>query len=136
MHYIPISEKKNKIRSNKTVIMNKIDYNLKIENLLADSSTYTKLKKDPANDINSQLKFILSSWKDKKVIDDNLYKYLHSNINTAPKFYGLPKLHKPNCPLRHVTSFIGSPTYNPSKNISKSLQKTVINRYCFNVLVY
>ena len=44
--------------------------------------------------------------------------------------YGLPKLHKPNCPLRPITSFIGSPTYNLSKNISKSLQKTVgLNKY-------
>ena len=50
---------------------------------------------------------------------------MHSNTCTAPKFYGLPTLHKPNCPLRPITSYIGSPTYNLSKCISKSLQKTV-----------
>ena len=50
---------------------------------------------------------------------------MYSNTCIAPKFYGLPKLHKPNCPLRPITSFIGSHTYNLSKCISKSLQKTV-----------
>ena len=112
-------------KSNKTVIMNKIDYNSKIYNLLSDNSTYIKLDKDPTNEINLQLKSILLLWKSKKIINDNTFKFLHSNTCTAPKFYGFPKLHKPNCPLRPITSFINSPTYNLSKCISKSLQKTV-----------
>ena len=58
-------------------------------------------------------------------MNDNLFKYLYSDTSTTPKFYGLPKLHKPNCSLRPITSFIGSPTYNWSKNILRSLQKTV-----------
>ena len=74
---------------NKTVIMNKTDYNNKIQNLLSDNSTYIKLEKDPTNDINLKLKSILLSWKSKKVFNDNLFKYIHS----ATKFYGLPKLH-------------------------------------------
>ena len=68
---------------------------------------------------------ILLSWKSKKIINDNLFEYLHSNTSTEPKLYGLPKLHKPNCPLKPITSFTCSPTYSLSKNISKSLQKTV-----------
>ena len=112
-------------KSNKTVIMNKTDYNTKIENLLADDSTYIKLEKHPTNDINLQLQSILLTWKSKKIINDNLFKFLHSNTNNAPKFYGSSKLNKPNCPLRPITSFIGSPTYNLSKSISKSLQKTI-----------
>ena len=68
---------------------------------------------------------MLSSWKDKKIINYNRIKYLHSTTTIAPKFYGLPILHKPNYPLRPITSFIGSSTYNLSKNISKSLHKTV-----------
>ena len=46
-------------KSNKTVIMNRSDYNTKILNLLSDNSTYIKLEKDPTNDINLQLKSIL-----------------------------------------------------------------------------
>ncbi|CAN7998436.1 unnamed protein product, partial [Ixodes hexagonus] len=29
--------------------------------------------------------------------------------------YGLPKVHKPECPLRPIVYFIGSPTYDLSK---------------------
>ena len=58
-------------------------------------------------------------------IDEKLHKFLHSSTNIAPIFYGLPKIHKTNCPLRPITSFIGSPLYNLSKLLSKSMQKTV-----------
>ena len=57
--------------------------------------------------------------------DNNSRFKKHSNTNTTPKFYGLPKLHRPNWPSRPITSFIGSPTYNLSKDISKSLRKAV-----------
>lgn len=30
------------------------------------------------------------------------------------KIYGLPKIHKEDCPLRSTVSFVGSPTYNLS----------------------
>lgn len=56
-------------------------------------------------------------------------RYLHSYNSVAPKFYGLPKIHKDNTPMRPVTSFCGSPTYNLSKFISlplKKLSETVI----------
>ena len=36
-------------KSNKTIIMNRFDYNTKIYNLLDNTSTYTKIKKDPTN---------------------------------------------------------------------------------------
>ena len=89
-------------KSNKTVIMNKIDYNCKIFNLSSDNSTYIKLDKDPSNDINLELKSTLLFWKSKKIINDNTFKFLHSNTCIATKLYGLPKLHKPNCPLRPI----------------------------------
>ena len=57
---------------------------------LSDNSTYIKLDKDPTNDINLQLISILLLWKSKKIINDNTFKFLHSNTCTAPKFYGLP----------------------------------------------
>ena len=59
-------------KSNKTVIMNKIDYNSKIFNLSSDNSTYIKLDKDPTNDINLELKSTLLLWKSKKIINDNI----------------------------------------------------------------
>ena len=36
----------------------------------------------------------------------------------APRFYGLPKIHKPNIPLRPIVSAIGSPTYSLAKFVT------------------
>lgn len=38
------------------------------------------------------------------------YKFLPINPS-VPKLYGLPKIHKPNIPIRPVVSFCGSPCY-------------------------
>ncbi len=36
----------------------------------------------------------------------------------APKFYGFPKVHKPDFPLRPIVSVITSPTFSLSKFIA------------------
>ena len=38
------------------------------------------------------------------------------------KLYGLPKLHKPNIPMRPIVSFCGSPTYPLSKYLTNVLK--------------
>ena len=44
-----------------------------------------------------------------------------STVSLKASFYGLPKLHKPNIPLRPIVSSIGSPTYNLSKELARIL---------------
>ena len=105
--------------------MNRNDHNTKIYNLLNNPSTYSKSKKDPTTEINNTLTITLNKLKDKNIIAEKLYTCLHCSTNIAPKFYGLPKIHKIDCPLRPITSFIGSPLYNLSELLSKSMQKTV-----------
>ena len=39
-------------------------------------------------------------------------------VSSLPMIYGLPKIHKPDIPLRPIAACIGSPTYNLSKFIS------------------
>ena len=43
----------------------------------------------------------------------------------APKFYGLPKLHKPDTPLRPTVSSCGSVTYGVAKELTKILKPLV-----------
>jgi hypothetical protein len=38
-----------------------------------------------------------------------------------PRLYGLPKIHKEECPLRPIVSTMGSPTYNLAKYLAKHL---------------
>ena len=43
----------------------------------------------------------------------------------TPLLYGLPKVHKPEVPLRPIASFIHSPTYQLSKHLSQLLSALV-----------
>ena len=40
-----------------------------------------------------------------------LHDYLRPSATVRPKFYGLPKIHKPNVPKRPIVASQGSPTY-------------------------
>ena len=42
-----------------------------------------------------------------------------------PKFYGLPKIHKPDTPLRPIVSSCGSVTYGGAKELAKILKPLV-----------
>ena len=42
-----------------------------------------------------------------------------------PKFYGLPKVHKENTPLRPIVSSIGSVSYGASKEIARIIKPLV-----------
>lgn len=44
-----------------------------------------------------------------------MQKYLTHYDSIALKFYGLPKLHKADVPLRPITSFVKAPTYYLSR---------------------
>ena len=43
------------------------------------------------------------------------YDRLRATYSATPQLYGLPKIHKPEVPLRPIVSSIGSPTYNLAK---------------------
>ena len=69
-------------------------------------------------------KFVYDLYKNDH-IPQNLYYYLRSTDGTAPRIYGLPKIHKPDCPLRPIVAFINSPLYNLSKYVAKLLEPLV-----------
>ena len=51
-----------------------------------------------------------------------IYHYAHS-----PRFYGLPKIHKPGIPFRPIASFVNSPTYAISGYLARILSPVVGN---------
>jgi len=53
------------------------------------------------------------------------YHKLYPTAENSPKFNGLPKVHKPNIPLRPIVSCIGSITYTCSKFIADILSPLV-----------
>ena len=76
--------------------MNKSDYHNKILELLDDRNTYEKINRDLTNKIQNKNNEIVKRWHNRNYIDNNQnYSLLGFNA-VAPKFYGLPKIHKDN----------------------------------------
>ena len=89
--------------------------------LLNDRDIYEPLKKDPTNVYKTKLVNMLRDWKSKKMITDSLYHKVYPTADTVAKFYGLPKIHKANVPLRPIVSSIGNITHNVSKFLTQVL---------------
>ena len=107
-----------------TVVMDKTDYNDKMDSLVNDKQTYEVLKPDSTPALQRKLNNKLLTLKKTDKIDFRRYNRLRCSVPQSPKLYGLPKLHKPNIPMRSIVSFCGSPTYQLSKyspNVLKPL---------------
>ena len=100
-------------KGNCTVIMDKKDYNDKIMHLLNDRNVYQIL---PVGDKSIEItekkvnKLEYGFAKENKITTP-VYHQLKCDKAVTPKFYGLPKIHKSDVPLRPIVSFIGAPTY-------------------------
>ena len=104
---------------------NKSDYRKKILDFLNDVDTYEPLKKDPTNLYKTKLVNILRDWKTNKSISDNLYHRLYPTSDLPPRFYGLPKIHKANIPLRPIVSSIGNITCSILRYLTQVLSPMV-----------
>ena len=51
-------------------------------------------------------------------ITESLYTRLRPSGSQRPRIYGLPKIHKPEVPLRPIVSCIEAPSYQLSKHIA------------------
>ena len=54
-----------------------------------------------------------------------LHKMLYCSDGLLPRVYGLPKIHKPGCPLRIIVSSIGNPLYSLATYLHNMLFKTI-----------
>ena len=111
-----------------TVILNKED-NIKkcIDHL--DSGPYIKLQKDPTEGMKREARTKLAILRDNETIDQSLYVKLKSTDSQAPRFYGLPKIHKASIPVRPLVSYSGSPLFDVSKYIANILKPyTLLNK--------
>ena len=105
-----------------TVVMDKTDYYDKMDVLVNDKQTYQVLKRDPTPALQRKLNSKLLDLKKTDTIDIQRYNRLRCRVPQPPKLYGLPKLHKPNIPMRPIVSFCGSPTNQLSKYLTTVLK--------------
>ena len=106
-----------------TVLMDKSEYESKMNEMLCDTQTYEVLKKDPSNKYRDKLISILKRlhYTERK-INHNQYMELYPTTFHMPRIYGSPKIHKDNCPLRPIVEGIGSVTYALQKSLKPILK--------------
>ena len=103
------------------VIMDRQDYINKAKSLL-NQNTYRSIPRDPTNTIKNKLINILKRVKNQTGLDSSTYKSMYPTGCVPPKFYGFPKIHKPDTPLRPIVSSCGSVTYGVAKELAKILK--------------
>jgi len=65
----------------------------------------------------------LNSLLKTKFINEKLFYQLHSTCSSPAVFYGQPKIHKDNIPLRPIISTTATYNYQLSKHLTKILSK-------------
>ncbi|UYV77560.1 hypothetical protein LAZ67_15001528 [Cordylochernes scorpioides] len=108
-----------------TVIMNKTEYQNKMENILKDSTTFEPLTDTERNQVYLNIKKDINRLKKSKIITEDEHKAFLNNSDSEAHIYGKPKLHKQNIPLRPIVAFYLSPIAPIAKFLTKFLQPLV-----------
>lgn len=96
-------------KGNVTVIMDRVDYNNTIRDILQTDS-FKQINNDPTLTIQNKANKYIAKLSTLNIIDDTTAKNMKTYNSVALKFYGNPKVHKEDCPLRLIVSSINSPT--------------------------
>ena len=81
-----------------TVVMDRSEYDQKVKDIL-DTDTYTCLKKNPILLAERKVAAKLLSLNRNTALPTPLYRHLRPSSSKCPRFFGLPKIHKPDRPL-------------------------------------
>ena len=110
-----------------TVILNNSDYIDKCTQHI-ENGPYKYLKRDPTSKNKRQGLKLIKSLHDLKIISDETYRRIKPADSHAPRFYGLPKIHKEGFPIRPIVSCSGTPLENLSKYIAGVLKQYIKKR--------
>ncbi|XP_018360880.1 PREDICTED: uncharacterized protein LOC108759762 [Trachymyrmex cornetzi] len=105
--------------------MDKSTYIMNMTTILSDTDTYSCVKKDPVRTLTTTFRTLLTKWKKKGYIDDLTYKKLYCSDGRLSREYGVPKIHKPQVPLRIIVSSVGSPLHALATFLHKILFESI-----------
>jgi len=112
------------------VILNKDDYHQKVLNILSDHTKFKRITTEMSTHLlylEDKLKRLLRTIKSS--IDASTYNFLSTSGSKPGLLYGLPKVHKPNIPLRPIISSIGTFNYNTAKFLVPIISPLTTNQY-------
>ena len=109
------------------VIMDRQDYTSKANNLLSKKHLQVHTT-GPTNTIKKKLINILKRVKNQTGLNNHTYKAMYPTGCVPCKFYGLPKIHKLDTPLRLIVSSCGSVTYGVDKEELAKILKPLVGK--------
>jgi len=109
-------------KGNAIIILDKKDYIEKAKSLL-DKKQFKRTRINLVEEKEKEMNRYLNSLLKTKVIDEKVYYQLHSTCSSPAVFYGLPKIHKTNIPLRPIISTTATYNYQLSKHLTKILSE-------------
>ena len=102
--------------------MNKQEINNKTEKFFSENNI-TQITKDPTIKYQKQInKFINNA---KYIIQKENIKYLKQIKPNPPKLNALPKIHKPNIPIRPLINNTQAPSHKIAKHLDKLIRKHI-----------
>ena len=124
-------------KGNGVVIMDKIDYIKKMDDILNDPSKFKLISKDVGtgtlaaeiSKLEDKLNRSLRILKKDSIISESTYKSLFATGSQPGLLYGLAKTHKSNVPLRPILSEINTYHYKLSKFLVPLISYTTTNQY-------
>ena len=106
-----------------TVLISKEHYHNLALDILNDDEAYLTLNRDPTSTIQQKANKLMSNLKKDGQVDELTAKNHMIYNSVAPKFYGLPKIHKEPIKLRPIISSIDSPSSKVSTLVANILSK-------------
>ena len=105
-------------KGNGVVILDKDDYNKKIDTILADTSKFQLLNEDPVKvtlQREKQVKSLLKKLKAENALSKKNYNELYPTGYHIGILYSLPKIHKPNMRLLPILTSVNHYSYKLAK---------------------
>jgi hypothetical protein len=93
----------------------------KVFTMLQDKNTYLQVDDDLVQVKFQEAKQLTAEMHKRNFITDKQYTYLTNFTPKCPIFYGIPKIHKENWPLRPICSQIDSPSSKINELVDKLL---------------
>ncbi|XP_072033096.1 uncharacterized protein [Amphiura filiformis] len=110
-----------------TVVLDRVDYDEKVNTMLGDKKTYEELPNDPTAKYKRKLVSALSKLKKEGKITETKYKQLYPTAENVPRLYCTPIIHKPNTPLRPIVDYTATIGYSTSRWLADILGGLVGN---------
>ncbi|XP_037803383.1 uncharacterized protein LOC119597812 [Penaeus monodon] len=112
------------------VILSSCDYKQKILYILSDHTKFKRI----ITEVSTHLLYLEDKLKRllriiKTSVNESTYNFLMNSGSRPGLLYGLPKVHKPNIPLRPIISSIGNFNYNTAKFLVPIISPLTINQY-------